>query len=417
VVGDEPAERLLTSLMLADEASALKIVPMLVQRGENSIMLDNGVTMVPASYYPDTAIASQAMVINVGPGETKTSLDFHVRRAHAYSVAGSVTGQSADPNTVGRVGLRLRPADPLASDSELGAAAAFADPGGRFAFLGVPPGEYVVDATTLSGSSGTSADGTIRADGPVLIASVSVTVSDASIGDLSLALHPSVRLTGRVEFAGTAQPPNAALTRISVTLEPVGTANAFAIPRGRVETDGTFSTSSVLRGRYLLRVSRLALPGAGSAGQPGASATWWPQSAIVNGRDALDQDIEIDQTDLSAVVITFSDKPGARLSGTVRDLKNTADAQATILVFPTDSRLWSDFSGASRRIRLARTSRIGYYAVSDLPAGEYYVAVGTDDDFLGREAPGALEALSRKATRVSLADGQPKSLDLRSGGR
>ena len=129
-----------------------------------------------------------------------------------------------------------------------------------------------------------------------------------------------------------------------------------------------------------------------------------------------DQPIEIDTTDIDNVVITFTDQKTATLSGTVRDAGGTADADAVILVFPTDSRLWADLGGTSRRVKPARTTRTGSYVIPGLPSGEYFVVAGTDEMLTDWQAPDALNALSRRATRVQIAEGQSQTLDVKAGG-
>jgi hypothetical protein len=163
-----------------------------------------------------------------------------------------------------------------------------------------------------------------------------------------------------------------------------------------------------------------AVPGAGAiagGGTPGQPRVWRPKSAAINGRDPLDQPLDLDAGDISSVIITFTDKPQIVLSGGVRNAKGDPDPQAVVLAFPTDNRLWSDFSSASRRIKVTRTSRYGVYSIAGLSAGEYYFVVGTDDQFADMQAPGALESFTRLATRVVLVDGLPKTLDLKSVGR
>jgi hypothetical protein len=138
---------------------------------------------------------------------------------------------------------------------------------------------------------------------------------------------------------------------------------------------------------------------------------------MADGRDALDQPVELDTSDIDNVVVTFTDQKTATLSGTVRDANGAADPEAVILVFPADNRLWTDLSGTSRRVKPSRTTRSGSYIIPGLPAGEYFVITGTDDMLTDWQAPDALNALSRRATRVQITDGQSQTLDLKSGGR
>jgi hypothetical protein len=254
---------------------------------------------------------------------------------------------------------------------------------------------------------------------PTLCASVPVTVGDKNISDLSIALHAGGRVSGRAEFDGGIERPTPdQLLQITVTLTPLGGGDNGQISPGRLEADGTFRTASVPPGRYLLRIGpvaggRAGGPGGAGRGSAGSTGLWRPQSAMVDGLDALDQPLELDAADIDRVVITFTDQRTATLSGTVRDGTGAADPAAVILVFPTDNRLWADLSPTARRVKQARTTRAGAYVIPGLPAGEYFVAVGTDDLLVDWQAPGALEALSRQATRVQITDGQSQTLDLK----
>ena len=116
---------------------------------------------------------------------------------------------------------------------------------------------------------------------------------------------------------------------------------------------------------------------------------------MLGGRDMIDMPLEIDAADIDNVVITFTDQPLSSLSGTVRDARGAGDRDAVILLFPTDTRLWSDLSSSARRVKQARTTRDGTYAIPGLPAGDYFVLAGSEDLLIDWQAPNRLEALMR----------------------
>jgi hypothetical protein len=305
-------------------------------------------------------------------------------------------------------------------------------------FTGVPPGQYVIEAvshprmtaTQAAAQAGMPARGAGPQPAPAApveptwCAKLPVTVVDRNLTDVSIVLHAGGRVSGRVEFDGGSERPAAdSWPQITVTLTPSGGSGLASISPGRIEADGTFRTASVPPGRYLVRVGPV-LNGrgggpAGGAGRggPAPTATWRPRSAMADGHDALDQPIELDASDVDNVVITFTDQKTATLSGTVRDANGAADPEAVILVFSADNRLWTDLGGTSRRVKVSRTTRSGSYNIPGLPGGEYFVVTGTDEMLTDWQAPDALSVLSRRATRVQIADGQSQTLDLKSGGR
>lgn len=433
-------ERLIMSLVMADEASAMKMLPKIIERGQESMLIDASVRMYPDTYYPGTMTTSQATVVTIESGAERANVDFRVKAVPARTVAGTVTGPGLDRANPS-VSLRLRSADSNSRDNDLNAPNASMDQTGRYVFSAVPAGQYVLEAVSRPRNGTPSAGGRAGGTGtlvvvpaglprapeaPTLCATIPVTVGDKNISDLDVTLVPGGRVTGRVDFDGSNRPTEEQLNQIFVTLEPVDGPNNGSIQRGRVEADGTFRTASVQPGRYVLRVGTISAPtfvsapGAGGSGAPpvpGPAQLWRPRSATINGLDGLDQPLELATADITSVLVTFTDKPAVMLSGAVRDGKGDGDPQAVVLVFPTDNRLWNDFAGASRRIKTARASRYGVYSVAGLPAGEYFVVAGTDDQFVDMQAPGALESYTRLATRVVLVDGQAKILDLKSGGR
>jgi hypothetical protein len=137
---------------------------------------------------------------------------------------------------------------------------------------------------------------------------------------------------------------------------------------------------------------------------------------MTSGRDIVDAPLDIETSDVPEIVITLTDQPAATLSGTVRNAQGTVDPEAAIVIFPADVKQRTDFSPTSRRMRAARTTTSGVYAVPDLPAGDYIVVAGGDEILQDWLELAALERLTRHGTRVTIAEGERKSLDLRSGG-
>jgi hypothetical protein len=132
----------------------------------------------------------------------------------------------------------------------------------------------------------------------------------------------------------------------------------------------------------------------------------------VGTRDITDVPIDID-SDLSGVVVTMTDRPFARLSGTVRTTQGGGDAAATVLVFPTDKRYWTEFGSGGQRLRSVTTTRTGSYELPALPAGEYFVVAVRDNSGSEWQDPVLMESLARSATRVQIPDGDRRVLDLR----
>jgi hypothetical protein len=288
------------------------------------------------------------------------------------------------------------------------------DSDGRFGFLGIPHGRYVLRGTQVPrlapDAFGRGAPGRGRGmpptslpTGPTLAVTTTVTAGEPGTGTLAIMAERGVPWRGRVMFEGSAPVPDD-LTQIVFSLAASeGTPSELSAGiLGRADVDRTFTTLGVPAGKFLLRA--------------GAPPPWRLSSAIAGGRDLIDVAGESGTTELTDIIVTFVDRPDATLSGTVTTPRGDPDPEAIVFVFPVDPRLRSDLTAQARRLRAARTRKTGYYAVPGLPAGDYLVAAGTDELFSNWLNPAVLDRLSRGAVRVSIADGTSKTQDLRSGG-
>src|SRR5262249_37260850 len=149
------------------------------------------------------------------------------------------------------------------------------------------------------------------ADAPGAWASATIAVGEQRIADLVLTLRPGVRVTGRVEFHGSAPPPPAArVTRAGIILRPEGPpvpAGVTGDPAGPFDESGAFSVTGVPPGRYVIDPS---------FGGATAIAPWTLESITIGARDVGDSSIVVGDHDITDVLVTFTDKP-AQLTGTV----------------------------------------------------------------------------------------------------
>jgi len=143
---------------------------------------------------------------------------------------------------------------------------------------------------------------------------------------------------------------------------------------------------------------------------------WVLKSATIGGAAGIDVadrvfDIKPGQ-DLSAVVITMTDRP-TEISGVVQDQAGRPAPGFPILIFSTDRSFWSM---GSRRVLQARPSSDGKYRLVGLPPGEYFVAAVTDIDPSQLYDPVFLEQFAAASFKITLAEGEKKTQDLKLGG-
>jgi hypothetical protein len=178
-----------------------------------------------------------------------------------------------------------------------------------------------------------------------------------------------------------------------------------ALPSVTADASGAFSFQGVTPGRYQFQGSAPMAVGTG----------WVLKSVVVKGRDAFDFPLEVGPgEEISDAVVTFTDVT-QEVSGTLQDATGRPAPDYTIVVFPTDRRLWT--SPVARRIRTARPGTDGRFTVANLPAGEYRIAALTDIAPGEANDPAFLEQLVAASYAFRLADGEKRTQDLRIAGR
>jgi len=370
--------------------------------GETQLQLANALTRLApppvdgtrifayqTTFYPSTTVASQAQMIALAPGDERTGIDMHLRLVVTSRVTGTLAGPG---DVVPGSGLKLVPVDAQewSSDSGYETATTSADSQGRFAFLGVPSGLYMLRGQRLARAADAGAPpvSTWWVESPV-------TVAGADVANVAVALHEGARVGGRVEFDGAAaRPAPDRLQQITIAL--VSADGRGAPPAVRVGADGQFVTQQHVPGRYTLNVS--------------APSGWFLKSVTSGGRDVSQTSWVLESRDLGGVVVTYTDRP-AQLSGQVQGAP-VPDLDALVVMFPANHPPTSDVGLAPRMMRVARPTRTGGFSVANVPAGDYYVAAVPDALSNDWQEVQMLTKIARVATRVSLADGERQTVTL-----
>lgn len=371
---------------------------------------DGSVFVYPTQFFPTAQSPADAAVITLRAGETRTGIDFHLRPVPTSSVSGVVSGPSG---ALPHLGLSLVPTSHgnLASTTFFEAAATVTDAIGRFTFLGVPAGDYVLRAIKTPppvlpppAAPGTPVVRILRIpEGPTLWASQPISVGRTAIPDVAVTLRNGVRVSGRIVFEGSAaKPANDQLPRFSggIRLEPLDVLAPAWLTLGEVlriaiDAEGRLSSYEIPPGRYFVTAG--PIPG------------WTFKSATVGGRDVSLQPMDL-QGDVSTLVVTYVDRPSS-LGGTVRAAEGTADGSAQVLVFPVEGAS-PNYAGSTRQFKTARAGASGAYQIPALPAGEYLgVAVAADAaaDF---PSLAVVRALAPLATRFTIRDAEHRTQDL-----
>jgi hypothetical protein len=373
------------------------------------------VELVPQSAFPPhPADPGQAYVTQFTPsldknrpeplivltaGEHRSNIELRLQPMRTFRVSGQLVG-----NDVSRNGLMLAlesdDIPPMAAWRPLPAAVTLTDASGRFAFLRVPAGHYRIrsrtspDALTANG-----AGEQLSVDMPVNVA-----------GDLDdvapTALRP-VSLHGTIRFEGRSPPPNPT-DAIQVFFVRADAAAGAGRLSSTIASGQTFRSGPLQPGEYLLGARFISARVAG-----GGEGTWRLKDAIVDGHDMTDLPVTIGAADLGNIAVTFTDVVRGEISGDVRDQGGKPDAEASVLIFSTDSRYWShmapwEIPARKGRAQVVLTSQLGSYEFPSLPAGEYFLAAVPDSDdawmVIEYPNPELFAKLAPRAARVTVKD-------------
>ncbi len=329
-------------------------------------------------FYPQTLALTQATPIPLRAGDDVSAID--VAFASTGS-SGRVSGRIVDPQSRS-TGYSIS----ILSDGNGNPAAVMGmttsvPQSGEFS-IPLAPGEYTLVAQSDTGS-----------------AMQHLSAGETDISGIQLVLGNRVRVSGRVAFEGTTPRPAGRLMieawapDIRTEMMPIRTDAAGDGQPVMVAANGSFTLTGVF-GRRELRVSQVP---------PG----WTVKSITAGGREVLD--VPIDFTggeDVRDVVITLTDR-AAEISGRVLDASGTPVNAASVLVFAQDRRQ------LPRRAQWVKPDQQGRFVVSGLPSGVYLVALAADVDDTRWSTAEYLDTFRAYAARVTLADAEKKSLELR----
>jgi hypothetical protein len=240
-----------------------------------------------------------------------------------------------------------------------------------------------------------------------------VNVTGADIDGLTLALRPGVRLDGRVVIDGTSDPPFGP-TDLTIRVSPaagsyssmsnntlMGNSLSGSAP-ATVSVDGAFTITHLGPDIYRL-----------FAGPPQAAEGWWLLSAEARGRDLLDAPFEVGDTDITGIVLTYTDRK-TELTGRLQTAAGAAAPDHFVVVVPADRSRWV---AGSRRMQAVRPGTDGRFSVTQLPAGDYLVAALTDFEPADFSDAAFLNQLAALAVPVTIRDGAQTVQDLEIAGQ
>lgn len=347
-------------------------------------------------YYPGTTVAVDATPVHVDAGEERSGIDFSAQLVPLAELSGVIVPPDGQTIAGLQVSIALTARSQPASLVVSRPASIGSD--GRFTINAVAPGQYSLVARGSPRPA--AADGSSGAIG--WWASTQISVDGRNLSGLSLTLEAGVTISGRVVFEGESPPPKGAIG-VSVRLTPTGEPQTTDNTRITSTTsEGTFTITGVMPGSYTLSTSLIA--------RSAPFTAWTFKSVSVAGGDFTDMPLTVSLGKAAeGLVVSFTDRPAA-ISGLCRDASNQPSSAYFIVAFPTNRALWP---AGSNRIRNTRPGTDGFYLITGLPPGDYFVAAATDlapDEWL---IPSSLSRLAESAIRITLVEGQTRTQDLR----
>ncbi len=349
---------------------------------------------VPSSY-PGVNRLDLAQPIRVERGQTVGDIDITLTEAVPAVVSGTAVGEDGQPLTTGGfVMARAMVKDmPFMMDTSGGTVG----PDGRFQ-LTLAPGDYVLEARTMSPGAGSDRLGLER---------VSVT---GNVAGLTIQIGRAATASGRVIFEGTSELPP---TPQQVRFQLFGYDDGMACRPGRmtVSADWTFTIEG--------------LSGTCSVIPQSGIGRWMLKALQINGREIDGQSITFEAgQQLRNVEAVFTDRR-TNVTFRVSDEHGQTTREYAVLLFPISRQRIQpsmvrtlvpppDELIAAAALTPGRApSDPRREAISGVRAGDYY-AVALDD--IGSEDardPSILARLIPAATRVTVSEGASVQVVLR----
>ena len=218
-----------------------------------------------------------------------------------------------------------------------------------------------------------------------------VSVAGGGTSNVTLSMEPPRKLMGRLVLEGAARPP--ALKEIRIEMSALRGSHGSGV---NINEDGTFEIENLSPGRYAISVG-------------GFGAPWSLSSVSVGGVEALDAFLEMPRDrDVRDVAVTLRDRE-AELSGSVSDAAGRPASERTVVVFPSDDRLWAGFM----RVQAEFLPADGTFVFKNLRPGRYLLAVVDGVEAGEWLDPAFLRNLLPAAVPVTIGEGERKVQDLR----
>lgn len=336
------------------------------------------------TYFPGVTAPADARRVTVGIGQQVYGIDLNLVPGRTARVSGRALDSQGTPFKQVSLNQEIRGLD-FASFRGGPSGRVAAD--GSFTIPDVPPGDYTVTASRTD------------TEGNPEVAISSITVDGNDIDNLSVIGSAGGTVSGRV----ASDEDGLNMTAVRMTVGPVMRGQPSPAVLGTFRNGGGF-TSVKADGSF--SVTHVFGP---SRFQVTLPSGWMIKSIMHDGRDVANSAFELTSGETwNDVEIRVTRRIGT-ISGDIVNDHNEPVTSGTVIVFAADQDKWFE---SSRFVRAARPSQQGQWRVTGLPEADYFVAA-VDYVENGEWAdPEFLAALRDVGTRVSLSEGDSKTVRL-----
>jgi uncharacterized surface anchored protein len=310
----------------------------------------------PPTYYPGVLTPEEASKVQVSAGAEVNGVDMALMEVSSYSISGRVLTSDGKPaHSAYVMPVRI----PLELPRVYGPGSG-TDLQGNFKMPNLLPGKYRLMAHLLE-------------EGKQQSASTVVELGEEDVSGVSLVLGDGAEVSGRILLDGPKQKLDPRQVRVDLIPEGGFELRMFGGGSAEAKEDFTFHQTNIAEGLYRFQVT---LP-------PGNS---YVKSIRVEGREGVDQPLEVRGNDRISGVEVIVSSEGAQLDGLVRKEENGETLPgATVILFSTNP---EQRGSNSRFTKSAQADQEGHFSIKGIVPGEYAVCA------LSRHEPGAEENAS-----------------------
>jgi protocatechuate 3,4-dioxygenase beta subunit len=323
-----------------------------------------------ATYYPGTGSMAEAQRMTIAAGQTLNGINMTLLPVRTSRITGKALDSEGKP-MVGAMVMALE----RYGMGMMARGPGQVRPDGSFTLSGITPGNYV-----------------LRVGMPAFdeTAVAPVVVTDGDVTDVQLVAAKPSFIRGRVLVEQGVTPPKASTLQLfASSTEPM-----MGGGQGRVNDDFTFELKAS-SGHFTIRLS-------------GPTGEWHLHAVRLHDLDVTDNGFDVSSSGVSDVIVELTTKQSGA-TGKVLDENGQPLRDVWVVMFAQDPQRW----GMPTRYVGATRPNLNDVYTAQVPAGDYFIAALADIEPGEWNDPDVLAGLRDRAMRVTIADGERKTIDLK----